>query len=254
MSKDETILKTKKINLNKIVGILWGVLITSLAIIFIISLAGYAEYEKGQEIAVVVSVVTGMENPVTYGVEDIRVHDNNYKELVSALYEEYNPSEGYLAIYEHNLGREAAERVKNLYREADKALGEVLTNEGYDCYYGSYYLKFTSLFAYTRYFMAPEIQIWRVIALCLIVLTIWYFLDKKKELLIDGSNIICKNGTKTVKQFMLKDVKCISFTALRGLKIQGNGIKYTINLVENRDEIKSIITTNLVDNPIEQVL
>ena len=46
---------------------------------------------------------------------------------------------------------------------------------------------------------------------------------------------------------MIKDVKSVQNKSLKGIKISGNGVRYSIILVKNRDEIKQAIMDKVVE-------
>ncbi|MBP3329318.1 MAG: SHOCT domain-containing protein [Clostridia bacterium] len=75
-----------------------------------------------------------------------------------------------------------------------------------------------------------------------------YLDGKKKSIEIVEDSIVCKKGSKTKKQFMVRDIKSISFSGIKGLKIIGSGIKYNINLVKNREEIKNTIMSMIAES------
>ena len=64
-------------------------------------------------------------------------------------------------------------------------------------------------------------------------------------MMIDGEKILCKKGEKTVKEFMIKDVKSVELASMKGLKVVGNGIKYKINLLKNAEELKKTIMDSI---------
>lgn len=249
---ENIILKSQKINLNKIFKILWGIAIAFLIILLFLFSNGYREYQKGQETAITVSAISGVITPASYGVDDITVHDKNYKQLVEALHDKYVLDDATKHLYSSNLSEADYKKVLETYSKIDRNLGVILTEAGFECYKGSFYLKYTSLPKYISACTAFELKIIGfIVATILMLVTLWYFIDKKKELQIDGHVVICKNGNMTTKQFLIKDIKSVTFSAMKGLKIQGTGIKYKINFIANRDDIKTTIMNALAANSNE---
>ena len=140
-----------------------------------------------------------------------------------------------------------------LQREADEALGKLMTDLGYETYSGSWYLEYTEFFDYFFNCYIDGVDDIKFafdisgIIFVVVLLLFLVFLSYRKEMVVDDDVILCKRGKKTVKQFMLKDVKSVQNIFLKGIKVKGIGLRYGILLVKNRTEIKKIITDKMAE-------
>lgn len=225
---DENVIKSNKIKLEKKFRLLWIIIAALLIVVVVISCIRYAGYKKGQEVAVEVTLAS---------TDYFDYYKDDYNKLVSKIYDLYHNSDAGIA------------RVR-----ADRTFGSTMTELGYDCHYGSDYLKYIGYIDYTLNNTLLLFIIWAALAIIIALLNLLYRLDKKAELIINGDRIICKNGQKTKKEFLVKDVKSISIAFIKGLKIVGDSVKYKINLIENGDEIKSVLMEKISAQPVENAV
>lgn len=236
---DEKVIKSIKLDYKKTFRILWIVMAVILASVSVFSCVDYLNYKKGQETAVDLLVATG-----NFYFDE----DDDYETKARYLYNRLTVDYEYESKY---WGLDYSD-VTNSARKADIALGELLTEMGYSTWLGSYYLEHTDFFSYAFDYAGLHIIILFSISLGLILLLFivyMVYLDgKKKSIEIVEDSIVCKKGSKTKKQFMVRDIKSISFSGIKGLKIIGSGIKYNINLVKNREEIKNTIMSMIAES------
>lgn len=232
---DEMIIKSQKVKMGKKIILLSCVLVVLLAILTVVAVSKFQIYKEYQEVAV--SLLLGFS-------DEFDEYEDDYNKMVEEMYDFLEPTYLSLTINGVKINNQD---VIDTAREADKALGKLMTEFGYSCYAASTYLEYTEFFDYffnCRYGDVYTIKIAfeRCGALLVIVLLLnLAYASYNKELVIDGNTILCKKGKKTAKQFMIKDVKSVQNKSLKGIKISGNGVRYSIILVKNRDEIKQAI-------------
>lgn len=224
-----------KKNFDKIIKLIWGVIAIFLAIIIIVSFSEYSKYKEVQEFVVNVTL------DATDEFDDVK---DDYNTLVEKMYKYYNPehySGYYNGFYVDNSD------VIEAREDADKALANLIeqTFGESNFFGGSYYLGDTNYIEYfaSRYYI--EFGIWLIPFAIWFIVSLLYFIDKKQSLIVSEEKVACKNGKKITKEFFIKDIKSVQITKTSGLKIQGNGIRYNINLLKNPDEIKKFIMDNL---------
>ncbi len=235
----ENIVCSKKINLSKILTIAWIVIAAMLVVILVISIISFSGYKKAQSTAV---------DFVLSSTSKFDEYQNDYKTMVKEMYDTFNPTS---YSYKINGVWIDNDEVVRTARKADEALGDLMTDAGYSCYYGSKYLRYVGFFDYTIDNNPAIFIIWGALALLLGALHLFYFFDSKKDIVIDENRIICKKGKKTAKEFLLKDIKSVELAPLKGLKISGSGIKYQIILLSNADTLKTTIMDSLATLPSE---
>jgi hypothetical protein len=238
---DETIVCSKKINLFKKIKIAWLVVAVILIAVFAFSVIKYSGYKKAQETAIEITLAT---------TSKYDKYKNDYNTLVKKMYDDFNVEYHSYTIggYKYNNSD-----VVDSARKADKALGKLMTAEGYDCYYGSKYLEHVGFVNYTTNEMLIPFIIFGALTLLLGVLNLCYYIDTKKEMIVDTNKIVCKNGKKTQKEFMVKDIKSVELASMKGLMIRGNGFKYKINLLSNAEELKTTIMDSLATLPAANI-
>ena len=168
----------------------------------------------------------------------------NRKELTKKIYDFLNP---YYINTNTRYGRYNNSDLVSSATDTDKALGDLLNENGFDCYYGSEYLRYTSFLSYTFAHVSNLMIVYGFMVILALFISIIYVLNKKTSITVSGDMIICKKISGKTVQFMLNDVKSVETTFLKGLKITGNGIKYRIILVNNNESLKSDIM-NLLNN------
>ena len=238
---DETTVCSKKINLFKKIKIAWIVIAVILIAASVFSVIKYSGYKKAQEAAVEFTLAV---------TSQYDKYKDDYNTLVKEIYDDFNVQYYSYTICGYKVNNSD---VVDSARKADKALGELMTNAGYDCYYGSKYLEHIGFVDYTANETLIPFIIWGALALLLGILNLCYYIDTKKEMIIDTDRIVCKKGKKTAKEFMIKDIKSVELASMKGLMIRGNGFKYKINLLSNAEELKTTIMDSLATIPAENV-
>lgn len=219
---ENNIIVSKKINLKKKLKVLWIVVALALVVACLVSYMMYSNYKEGQDFAVTVTLLAMNQKFDSYR--------NDYPTMVHEMYNEYS-----------------------YYSELNRHLGNILSDAGFKRHFGKEYLEYTGYFDYTINNPTFAVAIWIVLTLLTGMIHLYYIADRKNEMILDGDTIVCKKKGAIIKQFMIKDVKSVSTSGIRGLKILGSGIKYTINLVENRDEIKNAIMDKLAVLPAQNI-
>ncbi|MBQ8504079.1 MAG: SHOCT domain-containing protein [Clostridia bacterium] len=131
-------------------------------------------------------------------------------------------------------------------KDADWALGNLIESKfEIDCFRGSYYLADNSYIEYTAGSYYPHLGILAITFGILLIASMLYLIDKKKSITVTEEKVVCENGKKVIKEFFVKDIKTVQLNKLRGLKIQGNGIKYNINMIKNADEIRMFLMESM---------
>ena len=238
---DETIVCSKKINLFKKIKIAWLVITVILIALSVFSVIKYSGYKKAQETAVEFTLNS---------TSKYDSYKNDYNTLVKEMYDDFNVEYHSYTIGGYNFDNSD---VVDSALKADKALGKLMTNAGYDCYYGSKYLEHVGFVDYTTNETLIPFIIWGALALLLGTLNLCYYIDTKKEMIIDTDRIVCKKGKKTAKEFMVKDIKSVELASMKGLMIRGNGFKYKINLLSNAEKLKTTIMDSLATLPAENI-
>lgn len=239
---NENIVCSEKIKLTKKLLIAWIVIAALLVVVLVISIISFSGYKKGQDAAVELTLAA------TSQFDD---YQDDYKTMVKEMYDTFNPTSYKVKV--NGVWIDNYDVVKSA-RKADEALGDLLTDAGYSCYYGSKYLAYVGYFDYTVHNNPVIFIIWGALALVLGALHLFCFFDSKKSMIIDADRIVCKRGKKTAKEFMLKDVKSVELAPLKGLKVKGAGIKYQLILLSNADALKTTIMDSLAAIPSENVV
>ena len=238
---EETIVCSKKINLFKKIKIAWLVIAVLLIAVSVFSVIKYSGYKKAQDLAVEFTLAA---------TSKYDKYKNDHDTLVKEIYDDLNPVYSSTTINGISFNNSS---VVDSARKADKSLGKLMTNAGYDCYYGSKYLEYIGFADYTKNNTLVPFIIWGALALLFGALNLCYYIDFKNEVIVDGDRIVCKKGKKTAKEFLIKDVKSVGLVSMKGLMIRGNGFKYKINLLRNAEELKTVIMDSLAKLPAESV-
>lgn len=230
---EEITLKSQKVKLGKKFILLYSIIAVVLAILTIVAFLKFQTYKEYQDAAV--TLILGFS-------DNFDKYKDDYDVMVEKMYDFYAPN--YFS-FTYNGTKINNGDVVEAARKADRALGELMTNLGYSCYSASDYLEFTKFFDYC--FNSYDVDTIRIAfitcgALFTIVLLInLAYAFYKKELVIECDTILCKKGKKIAKQFMIRDVKSVQTKYLKGIKISGTGVHYSIILVKNSDEIQKVI-------------
>lgn len=238
---EDLLIKSRKLNLKKFFVFLWAILGSIFLVILIIKGIVYHEYKSGQNFAI---------DSIMKVTDQFDDYKYNRKELVQEIYDFLNP---YYINTNTSYGRYNNSDLVSSATDADRALGNLLSENGYDCYYGSEYLRYTSFLSYTFAHVNNLMIIYGFMVILAVFISVIYILNKKTSITVNGNMIICKKISGKSVQFMLNDVKSVETTFLKGLKITGNGIKYRIILVNNNEILKSEIMKLLTNSKNKSV-
>ena len=230
------VLVSRKISLKNVFWVAWIIAMIILVAVLVDSFVEYNRYEKMQKAAVDVCLMTDKYDTWTYE------NKKEMRKLAKDIYDDLHPNPYF-----------SSDAVMKSASEVDWALGDALEKWcdtlGYDWHgtiiKGSKYLQYTDYFGYTMYYFSSKFTVWGIFALILLMVNLRYVASTKKTMMIDGEKILCKKGEKTVKEFMIKDVKSVELASMKGLKVVGNGIKYKINLLKNAEELKKTIMDSI---------
>lgn len=239
---NENVISSKKINLSKKIKLAWAIVAVVLVLVSVFSFIKYSGYKKAQEAAVSFTLIS---------TSKFNSYKDDYNKMVEKMYDFYNPTRMNVTV--NGIKIDNSDVVSSA-RDADEALGKLMKEAGYDCYYGSRYLEYIGFVDYTTNETLIPWIVWGFLAVVMLFVNLWCSADAKKQMIIDSDRIICKNGKKTTKEFLVKDVKSVEFASLKGLLVRGNGIKYKINLLANADEIKTTIMDSIAALPTENIV
>lgn len=229
---EQCIAYSKKVNLKKQFMIAWIVIAALLVSIFGLNFMQYSKYKEAQEAAI--ELVQAASNNYDSYADD---YDKLREEIYDDLTVEYHTYTFYGQRFDNQESVDASRRM-------DEALTELMEEAGYtDCYRASEYLEHGTFMDYAvDNGLLIWVGIWAVLALVLAVINMLYAADIKNALIVpDNEKVVCKKGTKTVKELLIKDITSVEMAPMKGLKIRGNAIGYKINLLQNAEELRSVI-------------
>lgn len=236
---EEIIIKSKKINNDKKIKLGWILMAVLLAVTVVLSVIDYSEYKEIQE--------TAADFMVSY---DSSFYDDNYKKMVKGLYSYFEISHVAYGYYPHldsfGAGMQEVLRTSNKLKiEVRQDLERKLEKSGYDLdgHFGNYFFKYTNFFSFL--FHSVAFVLWTFLLVLFLFIVMLYNKNKKMQMIVYNDRIVCKNGRKTIKEFLLKDVKSVEVCSNKGLKLRGNGVKYKINRLQNRAELRKAIMGRL---------
>ena len=236
---NETVISSQKLKLKKPLAIVWGALALLLVLAIVLAYVKYRPYHERQEAAVALTLAA---------TSKFDSYKSDHEKMLEKMYDFYNP--GRIRVRVEGITYDNKDAVDSA-KDADRALGKAMTTLGYDCYYGSGYLEYTGFWDYTTHNTMTSFYLWGVLAVLALAATVWYAADSRKAMIIDGDRVICRNGKKTAKEFLLKDVTSVSKASLKGLAVRGSGIHYQIHLLANGEELKTAITDGMAAAPAE---
>jgi len=239
---NENVITSQKINLSKKIKLAWIAVAAILIFVSVFSFIKFSSYKKAQEAAVSFTLMS---------TSIFNSYKDDYKKMVEEMYDFYNPR--HINVTAYGITVDNSDEVSSA-RDADKALAELMNEMGYDCYNGSEYLVYIGFVDYTTNKTLIPWIVWGFLAVVMLFVNLWCSADAKKQMIIDSDRIICKNGKKTTKELLVKDIKSVELASKKGLLVRGNGIKYKINLLENVDELKTVIMDSIAALPAENIV
>lgn len=184
-------------------------------------------------------------------------YENDREKFCDRLYSDLNPGSYYSYF---GVSSSTLNDVKQSARQLDNSICNALELFGYEVDNASFYLEYTDYSDYYFYKIFSSfygIHIWEIFkylilfsfSLCIIlmIINIFYVLDRKTSLSVQDDLVIVKKRTGKTAQFKLKDISSIESTVFKGLKIKGNAIKSKVILLKNADELKTEITQLISD-------
>ena len=130
---DTITIKSRKIKFGKKIIIAPVAIAAVLVVLIAMAFLKFQTYKEYQEVAV--SLTLGASDK--FDEED---YENNYNGLVKAMYRFYEPS--YMS-YTYNGVKIDNQDAISAAHDADLALGDMMSELGYSCSYGSRYLEYT---------------------------------------------------------------------------------------------------------------
>jgi|GEM_PF-3444779 len=182
MTEAGPVVKSVRNNGSKPIIIAWAVLAALAIALLVFAGVKWRKYVEAQELAI-------------SATELFKSNDKETRREKAQYYYEYLTDYYYSSFYDTS-------EINEALRNADKSLGEVLNSAGYDCYYGSDYLRYTDYFQYLWGGRYLQLGHWPVIILAglmliLGVITVLRKLDKR-ELIIEDKITAKTFGGKTV--------------------------------------------------------
>ena len=239
---NENVIASQKINLSKKIKLAWIVIVALLIFVSVFSFIKFSGYKNAQESAVSFTLIS---------TDQFNSYKDDYNKMVVEMYDFFNPTRMNVTV--NGIKIDNSDVVSSAH-DADKALAKLMNEAGYDCYYGSDYLEYIGFVDYTMNETLIPWIVWGFLVVVMLFVNMWCYADNKKQMIIDSDRIICKNGKKTTKEFLVKDIKSVEFASRKGLLVRGNGIKYKINLLANADEIKTTIMDSIAALPAENIV
>ena len=216
-------LKSQKIKVGKLFLIAWEIFF-----ILFFSFYGsqYARYKKVQDAGIATLQLVSSK----YSSIDDR------SKLISKIYSDIDGS----SIYGN---------VAKAERDLRDSLDSTLETLGFkDLYLPSYFI-YSSFGSYLT--SALVFEIWGLPAIMAIlfyaiaalglIVTILYFNNRNSILTVGDTYVIYQKNPRKTTQVMIRDITSIETTRLKGLKLRGNAIHFTINLIKNGEELKDAI-------------
>ncbi len=232
---ENQVIRSKRISQKKKFIIAYITIVVVLLLSLIPTISDYNTYIDGQETA-----IEAVDDNFSSSMFDLDSY-NTRQEKAAYLYDKLNQNK--YSVYNSKYGYTLSNSDEvDILREVDYALGEFLSDRGYDCFCGSRYLEYCYFITY----FINNITVFTVISTLMIALllatfivNICYLHKRNKEIIIDDELVICKKSKSKQLQFKISDVNSVEMTRSNGLLIKGNGVNYRIKWIRNVDEIRN---------------
>lgn len=239
---EENEIKSQKISLKKQFKIVWIVVAVILILNVVINIVSYSNYKKGQDLAATsLLVADSLSSSNTFSSESF---EQDRKKTIRKMYNYLNPTYYNVKTQYGNINNSEA---ISAARKVESSLNEILKGENYKKG-ASYYLKYTGFFEFYFDNNIPFFIIYGILFLVIVILNIYYLIDKKTEIVVKKDILICKKKNGKSIQVLLKNITSVEIIRLKGLKVLGNGFRYKIILVKNNEEIRNEIMKLLSEN------
>lgn len=227
---EKEIIKGEKVKLKKLLLITWAILLFIFILNLILTIVEFNKYKEGQEVAI---------STIRLVTDEFEEYANNEKEMVEMMYNHYHPH--YFSYRSQYTGQIIDNRDSiDAADEADEALAEILNESGYSCYEGSEYLEY---YNFSDYYIEENIWYWflpvyGIIFAIATLTTVALLLNKKHNIIVKKDTITITKLFKKKADLLISDINSVETTKLNGIKIIGNGFKYTVILLKNNEEVK----------------
>lgn len=230
----ENVIKSEKINFNKVFKLAWIVVAILLIVVIIIYLSKYSTYKKIQDKAV----------ELTLSITDKFDYAKDRNSKLQAMFNHYKK-------YERD-GCALDSALKKAFSASGDSVSSFMNSLWGAVGKGWFYC--SNFFVYFWIHLDRLFVQWSYLAGLLLLITLYYIIDRENEIVISENKVICNHGKKITKEFLVKDIKSVELAGMKGLKIRGNGVSYKISFVKNRDEVKSVIMDKLTSIPEEKIV
>lgn len=227
---EKEIIKGEKVKLKKILIITWAIIIFVFLLNLVLTIVDFNKYKEGQEFAIAT---------VRLATDEFEEYANNEEEMVEEMYDFYNPH--YFSYTSPYTGQTIDNRdAMRAADRADEALAKLMNAAGYECYDGSEYFEYYSFGDYYLYknTYTPFLVIYGIIFGLVTLTTIALLLDKKRNIIVKKDTVTITKLFKKKADLLIADINSVETTKLKGVKIIGNGFKYSILLLSNNEEVK----------------
>ena len=227
---EKEIIKGEKVKLKKILIITWAIIIFVFLLNLVLTIVDFNKYKEGQEFAIVT---------VRLATDEFEEYANDKEKMVEEMYDFYNPH--YFSYTSPYTGQTIDNReAMRAADRADEALAELMNAAGYECYDGSEYFEYYSFGDYYLYknTYTPFLVIYGIIFGLVTLTTIALLLDKKRNIIVKKDTVTITKLFKKKADLLIADINSVETTKLKGVKIIGNGFKYSILLLSNNEEVK----------------
>jgi hypothetical protein len=208
----------------------------------VLGLTQYATYKDAQEAAIEFTLAA---------TDRFDAYKDDYENLVNQMYNFYAPT--YINTVINGVKVDNSD-VVDAAKAAEAELDNKMFDAGYQQYTDAECFQYTSCIDFVFAKVGSVYSAWIVLVVVLLLVILWYSADQKKTIEISGDRIICKKGTETVKEFLIKDVNSVKSAFMKSLVVSGKGIKHKVMLLENAGEIKAAIMNSATYHPSEKTV
>lgn len=247
-------MKSIRIKKDKVIPATWISLIILAVVIFAFCFVKWQSYKKGQNAAVEIT------KEIVSDFKDTK--EKNWADMISSMHYHYvyyeNPITYEMLTYndddrysdwpedlklDHELFLRSMLAQRAMESEVDnKILNEKMEELGY-WNYATWYLEYPTALEFWLHSDSIYVILFSILAvafLLLLAVTLYQKSDKS-ELAVDGDSMTAKRHNGKSLQFLLKDVTNVESKGKHGLIVKGHNITYTINRIQNADDLKATI-------------
>lgn len=212
--------KSEKIKLGKMFLIIWLVILIAF---FSFAAIRYSGYREIQDAGVALMAAASSE----YDASD---HDAVVREIYGDL----------------TRSTFLGQSVGDVSRDLRDSLESALETLGYDVTWVPFYFEYRNFseFFFGNFLFGDN----AVLMLCiyavmvvLLIFTVGYLTDRKGMILVGDDAVTCQKKPGNSMQCLYQDISSVEQTGLKGLKIQGSGIRFKTLYLKNGAELKTAI-------------